>query len=66
MCKEDFLKVKDLAIKEDGEVGASLLLSIQPVSSQDNMCKENCPEVKKLVIEEDGEVGASLLLSKKP
>eukprot|EP00957_Ditylum_brightwellii_P093673 7132846-Ditylum_brightwellii.AAC.1 len=53
-------------IKEDGEVGASLLLSKKPISSQENTCKEDCLEVKELAIKEDGEVGASLLLSKKP
>eukprot|EP00957_Ditylum_brightwellii_P073557 5589376-Ditylum_brightwellii.AAC.1 len=64
MWKEHFLGGKELVIKDDGEVRASLLLSKKPVSSEDNTCMDDCLEVKKLVSEEDGEVGASLLLSK--
>eukprot|EP00957_Ditylum_brightwellii_P171200 13032755-Ditylum_brightwellii.AAC.1 len=66
MCKEDCLEVKELAIEEDGEVWASLLLSNKPVSSQDVMCMYNCLGVKELAIKEDGKVRASLLLSNKP
>eukprot|EP00957_Ditylum_brightwellii_P106513 8126693-Ditylum_brightwellii.AAC.1 len=52
-------------IEEDGEVGAYLLLSKKPISSENNTCKDDFLEVKELVLEEDGEVGASLLHSKK-
>eukprot|EP00957_Ditylum_brightwellii_P181661 13838833-Ditylum_brightwellii.AAC.1 len=62
MCKEDCLGVKELAINENGEVGASLRLCNKPVSSQENTCKEDCLEVKELAIKEDGEVTASLHL----
>jgi hypothetical protein len=60
MCKEDCLEVKELAIEEDGEVGASLLLSKKPVSSEENTCKQDCLVVKEHAIEEDEEVKPSL------
>eukprot|EP00957_Ditylum_brightwellii_P051257 3886478-Ditylum_brightwellii.AAC.1 len=66
MCKDHGLGVMKLAIKEDWEVGASLLLSKKPASSQEITCKDDCLEVKELAIKEVGEVGASLLLGKKP
>eukprot|EP00957_Ditylum_brightwellii_P135737 10350956-Ditylum_brightwellii.AAC.1 len=40
---------------KDGEVGASSLLSAQPVSSEENTCKEHFLGGKELAIEEDGE-----------
>eukprot|EP00957_Ditylum_brightwellii_P020728 1562662-Ditylum_brightwellii.AAC.1 len=40
---------------KDGEVGASLLLSKKPVSSEENTCKEHFLGLKELVVEEDGE-----------
>eukprot|EP00957_Ditylum_brightwellii_P015679 1182798-Ditylum_brightwellii.AAC.1 len=63
MYMEPFLEVKEHAIKEDGEVGASLLLSKKPVSSEENTCKEHFLGGKEHVIEDDGEVRASLLHS---
>eukprot|EP00957_Ditylum_brightwellii_P179758 13693551-Ditylum_brightwellii.AAC.1 len=63
---DDCLEVKELAIKEDGEVRASLCVTEKPVSSQENMCKDDCLEVKDHVSKEDGEVRASSLLSEKP
>eukprot|EP00957_Ditylum_brightwellii_P034909 2645462-Ditylum_brightwellii.AAC.1 len=50
---------------KDEEVGASLLLSQKPISSEE-ACKDNNLMVKELAIKEHGKVGASLLLSKKP
>eukprot|EP00957_Ditylum_brightwellii_P026612 2012495-Ditylum_brightwellii.AAC.1 len=51
--KEDCRGVKELAIKEDGEV-------------RKNTCMEDCLEVNELAIKEDGEVGASSHLCNKP
>eukprot|EP00957_Ditylum_brightwellii_P126993 9681981-Ditylum_brightwellii.AAC.1 len=66
MWKENFLLLKEHAIKEDGEVRAFLLHSKKPVISEDNMWKERFLVLKEHAIKEDGEVGASLLHSKKP
>eukprot|EP00957_Ditylum_brightwellii_P186634 14209798-Ditylum_brightwellii.AAC.1 len=64
-CKEDCVGVKDLAIKEDRVLGASLCC-IMPVSSQENTCKGDCLEVKELSIKGNEEIGASLHLCNKP
>eukprot|EP00957_Ditylum_brightwellii_P067356 5112866-Ditylum_brightwellii.AAC.1 len=55
MCKEDCLEVKELAIEEDREARASLLLSYGIVSSEENICKEDCLRVKELASKEDVE-----------
>eukprot|EP00957_Ditylum_brightwellii_P045168 3424700-Ditylum_brightwellii.AAC.1 len=54
MRKEHFLGGKELAIEEDGEVGASSLLSKKPISSEENTCKEHFLEVKEHAINEVG------------
>eukprot|EP00957_Ditylum_brightwellii_P125782 9589133-Ditylum_brightwellii.AAC.1 len=60
MCNKPFQGGKESAIKEDGEVGPSLLHSKKPVSSEENMWKENFLVLKEPAIKEDGEVRASL------
>eukprot|EP00957_Ditylum_brightwellii_P084307 6410351-Ditylum_brightwellii.AAC.1 len=65
MCKEHSQGWKEPALEEDGEVGASLLHSGKPISSEEFMCKEHIQGQKEPVLEEDGEVGASLLYREK-